>query len=155
MANAATRSFERLNPLTGKVATRAAAFTPDEARKAADAAAAAFPAWSALGPNARRAALDKAADELAKRGDDFVKAMAGEVGATEGWARFNVMLATGMIREAASITTQGAADRVGRLIKDAVGKGAVHAVDGKSEGVLVSASVVDKVTPKHRCRSAG
>jgi len=55
-------------------------------------------------PNARRAALDKAADELAKRGDDFVKAMAGEVGATEGWARFNVMPATGMIREAASIT---------------------------------------------------
>src|SRR5690606_21860736 len=45
-------------------------------------------------------------DELAKRADDFVKAMAGEVGATEGWARFNVMLATGMIREAASLTTQ-------------------------------------------------
>jgi acyl-CoA reductase-like NAD-dependent aldehyde dehydrogenase len=37
---------------------------------------------------------------------------------------------------------------VGWLLKDAVGKGAVHAVDGKSEGVLVSASVVDKVTPE-------
>lgn len=102
----ATRTFERLNPLTGKVATKAAAFTPAEALKAADAAAAAFPAWSALGPNARRAALNKAAEELAKRGNDFVKAMAGEVGATEGWARFNVMLATGMIREAAALTTQ-------------------------------------------------
>jgi acyl-CoA reductase-like NAD-dependent aldehyde dehydrogenase len=103
---AAVRQFERLNPLTGKTATRAAAFTAEEAGKAADAAQAAFPAWSALGPNARRAALNKAADELAKRGDDFVKAMGAEVGATEGWARFNVMLATGMIREAASITTQ-------------------------------------------------
>ena len=102
----ATKTFERLNPLTGKVATKAAAFTPAEAAKAADAAAAAFPAWSALGPNARRAALTKAAEELAKRADDFVKAMAGEVGATEGWARFNVMLATGMIREAAALTTQ-------------------------------------------------
>jgi acyl-CoA reductase-like NAD-dependent aldehyde dehydrogenase len=102
----ATKTFERLNPLTGKVATKAAAFTPAEAVKAADAAAAAFPAWSALGPNARRAALTKAAEELAKRADDFVKAMAGEVGATEGWARFNVMLATGMIREAAALTTQ-------------------------------------------------
>jgi benzaldehyde dehydrogenase (NAD) len=102
----ATRTFERLNPMTGKVATKAAAFSPAEALKAADAAAAAFPAWSALGPNARRAALTKAAEELAKRADDFVKAMAGEVGATEGWARFNVMLATGMIREAAALTTQ-------------------------------------------------
>src|SRR5690348_6918201 len=74
----ATKTFERLNPLTGKVATKAAAFTPAEAAKAADAAAAAFPAWSALGPNARRAALTKAAEELAKRADDFVKAMAGE-----------------------------------------------------------------------------
>jgi benzaldehyde dehydrogenase (NAD) len=102
----ATKTFERLNPMTGKVATKATAFTPAEAVKAADAAAAAFPAWSALGPNARRAALTKAAEELAKRADDFVKAMAGEVGATEGWARFNVMLATGMVREAAALTTQ-------------------------------------------------
>jgi benzaldehyde dehydrogenase (NAD) len=102
----ATRTFERLNPLTGKVATKAAAFSPAEAMKAAEAAAAAFPAWSVLGPNARRAALTKAAEELANRADDFVKAMAGEVGATEGWARFNVMLATGMIREAAALTTQ-------------------------------------------------
>jgi len=102
----ATKTFDRINPLTGKVATSAPAFTPAEAGKAADAAAAAFPAWSALGPNARRAALSKAADELAKRADDFAKAMAAEVGATEAWARFNVMLATGMIREAAALTTQ-------------------------------------------------
>ncbi|HEV7692256.1 MAG TPA: aldehyde dehydrogenase [Hyphomonadaceae bacterium] len=99
-------TFERLNPITGKVATTAKAFTVATAKAAADAAQAAFPAWSALGPNARRAALNKAADELAKRADDFVKAMAGEIGATEGWARFNVMLATGMIREAAALTTQ-------------------------------------------------
>jgi acyl-CoA reductase-like NAD-dependent aldehyde dehydrogenase len=102
----AVATFERLNPVTGKVATTAKAFTVDAARAAADAAQAAFPAWSALGPNARRAALNKAADELGKRADDFVKAMAGEIGATEGWARFNVMLAIGMIREAAALTTQ-------------------------------------------------
>jgi acyl-CoA reductase-like NAD-dependent aldehyde dehydrogenase len=59
-----------------------------------------------MGPNARRALLNKAADALAARGDDFVAAMKGEIGATEGWARFNVMLATSMIREAASLTTQ-------------------------------------------------
>lgn len=46
-SNAAT--FERANPISGAVATRAAAATVDDARAAAAAAAAAFPAWSALG----------------------------------------------------------------------------------------------------------
>ena len=32
--------------------------------------------------------------------------MMGEIGATEGWARFNLMLAVGMVREAAALTTQ-------------------------------------------------
>ncbi|MEQ8165390.1 MAG: salicylaldehyde dehydrogenase, partial [Alphaproteobacteria bacterium] len=34
--------FERLNPISGEVATRAAAATVEDARRAADAAAAAF-----------------------------------------------------------------------------------------------------------------
>jgi acyl-CoA reductase-like NAD-dependent aldehyde dehydrogenase len=32
--------------------------------------------------------------------------MMGEIGATEGWARFNLMLAASMVREAAALTTQ-------------------------------------------------
>jgi benzaldehyde dehydrogenase (NAD) len=32
--------------------------------------------------------------------------MMGEIGATEGWARFNLMLAVGIVREAAALTTQ-------------------------------------------------
>lgn len=99
-------TFERTNPVTGKVATLAAAATPDDARAACDAAQAAFPAWSALGPNARRAALNQAAAALEARADAFIEAMMGEIGATEGWARFNLMLAVGMVREAASLTTQ-------------------------------------------------
>jgi benzaldehyde dehydrogenase (NAD) len=104
MAEIAT--FERLNPMTGAVASRARAMTPAEACAVADAAAAAFPAWSAIGPNPRRTILGKAADALAARGDDIVAAMKAEIGATEGWARFNIMLAVGMLREAAAITTQ-------------------------------------------------
>lgn len=100
------RTFDRLNPVTGEVATTAPAAGIAEANAAAEAADAAFPAWSALGPNARRAALNKAADALAARADAFVEAMMGEIGATEGWARFNLMLATGMVREAAALTTQ-------------------------------------------------
>ncbi len=99
-------TFTRLNPVTGQVATTAPAFGPAQANAAVDAAAAAFPAWSALGPNARRAALTNAADALAARAGQFVAAMMGEIGATEGWARFNLMLAVSMVREAAALTTQ-------------------------------------------------
>jgi acyl-CoA reductase-like NAD-dependent aldehyde dehydrogenase len=100
------RTFTRLNPVTGEAATEAKAFTVDDANAAVEAAAAAFPAWSALGPNARRALLNKAADTLAAKADQFVDAMMGEIGATEGWARFNLMLAANIVREAAALTTQ-------------------------------------------------
>lgn len=103
---ASVTTFDRLNPVTGAVATTAEAFGPTQANAAVEAAAAAFPTWSALGPNARRAALTKAADALAGKADQFVEAMMGEIGATEGWARFNLMLAVSMVREAAALTTQ-------------------------------------------------
>jgi acyl-CoA reductase-like NAD-dependent aldehyde dehydrogenase len=99
-------SFERRNPLTGDVASRAPAATLADAAAAASAAAAAFPAWSVLAPSARRAKLMQAATLLDARAGDFVTAMAEETGATEGWARFNVYLAAGMLREAAASTTR-------------------------------------------------
>lgn len=98
--------FERRNPVTGDVATLAPSATVQDAAQVAEAAEAAFPAWSALGPNARRALLNKAAAALETKADAFVEAMMGEVGATECWARFNLMLAAGMVREAAALTTQ-------------------------------------------------
>ncbi len=103
---AASSTFDRIDPVTGDVATRASAASVGDANAAADAAAAALPAWSSLGPNARRGALMKAADALDAKAGDFVAAMMSEVGATEGWARFNLMLASGMVREAAALTTQ-------------------------------------------------
>ena len=103
---AAANTFERFNPVTGEVATKAAAASAVDAIAAVDAAAVALPGWSALGPNARRGALLKAADALEAKAGEFVAAMMSEIGATEGWARFNVMLASGMVREAAALTTQ-------------------------------------------------
>ena len=82
------------------------AMTVEQACAVADQAAAAFPAWSALGPNARRGFLMKAAAALEAKADKFVAAMIEETGSTEGWARFNLMLASGMLREAAALTTQ-------------------------------------------------
>ena len=103
-AKAAT--FDRLNPISGEVATRAAAASAADAKAAADAAAAAFPKWAALGPSARRALLNKAADLLEARAQQFATILSTETGATGGWGHFNVHLAAGMLREAAAMTTQ-------------------------------------------------
>jgi acyl-CoA reductase-like NAD-dependent aldehyde dehydrogenase len=98
--------FERINPITHEVASKAPAMSVAEANAVADRAAAGFARWSSLGPNARRAVLMKAAAALEERKDHFVQAMMTEIGATAGWAMFNLMLAAGMIREAAALTTQ-------------------------------------------------
>ncbi|MCB1381902.1 MAG: aldehyde dehydrogenase [Notoacmeibacter sp.] len=98
--------FERLNPVTGAVATRAAAGGVADALAAVAAAEAAFAGWSATGPAQRRALLNMAADILDRRAGDFVEAMVRETGATRVWAGFNVHLAGGILREAAAMTTQ-------------------------------------------------
>jgi acyl-CoA reductase-like NAD-dependent aldehyde dehydrogenase len=77
-----------------------------QANEAADAASRAFPAWSALGPNARRSLLNAAAAAIEARADKFVELMGEELRASEPWARFNVQLGAGMVREAAALTTQ-------------------------------------------------
>ncbi|MGE0329136.1 MAG: aldehyde dehydrogenase [Ramlibacter sp.] len=103
-------TFERRNPLDGTVATRAPAASPADAVMAVEAAAEAFRTWSETGPNERRALLLKAADKLEAKLPQFIDAVAAETGATGMWAGFNVMLAAGMIREAASMTTQVAGE---------------------------------------------
>lgn len=59
--------FERRNPVSGEVVTRAAAASLQDADDAVAAAAAAFPAWAALAPGKRRALLLKAADIMDRR----------------------------------------------------------------------------------------
>jgi benzaldehyde dehydrogenase (NAD) len=102
--NSAT--FARKNPISGEDATRASAASVEDAKAAADAAAAAFPKWSAIGPNERRAKLNKAADLLEQRAQQFATLVMAETGATAGWGHFNIHLAAGMLREAAAMTTQ-------------------------------------------------
>jgi acyl-CoA reductase-like NAD-dependent aldehyde dehydrogenase len=99
-------TFERLDPVTGQVASRAAAASAADANAAAEAAGAAFGAWSETGPSERRAALLRAADLLQSRAADITERMRTEIGATGGWAAFNIGLAAGMLREAAGMTTR-------------------------------------------------
>lgn len=98
-------TFTRLNPVTGEVASESKAMQAAEMGGVAKRAAEGFTAWSKLGPNARRATLMKAADAIEARKDQFVDAMMNEIGATAGWAMFNIGLAASMVREAASLTT--------------------------------------------------
>src|ERR1700744_1572337 len=100
------KTFNRLDPLTGKIATVAAAATERDADDAVAAASAAFPAWSLLGPGARRSLLLKAADVLERMRDLFIQTMMTEIGTTDVWSGFNVKLAAGILREAAALTTQ-------------------------------------------------
>lgn len=99
-------SYERMDPFTGKLATRAAAASVADANAAVEAAAAAFTTWSKTGPGERRALLSKAADVMASKVSEFTRLMMEETGATGPWAGFNVMLAANMLREAAAMTTQ-------------------------------------------------
>ena len=100
------KTFERINPATGEVATRAAAATVDDAHAAVAAAASAFPAWAALTPTERRKRLLAAADRMDARTAEFIAIGAAETGAVANWYGFNVMLAANMLREAAAMTTQ-------------------------------------------------
>ena len=99
-------TFERPNPLDGQIATRAPAATADDAVAAVEAAAAAFPSWSATGPSERRALLTKAAHALEAKAPAFAASIAAETGGSGIWAGFNVHLAAGMLLEAAAMTTQ-------------------------------------------------
>jgi vanillin dehydrogenase len=113
-------TFERMNPLTREVATRAAAASVADAHAAANAAQAAFASWSETGPSQRRALLLRAAEVLRERAPLFTEAMLSETGATAPWAGFNVMLAANMLQEAAALTTRVAgqvipSDRHGSL----------------------------------------
>jgi acyl-CoA reductase-like NAD-dependent aldehyde dehydrogenase len=99
-------TFERRHPVTGEVVTRAAAARVEDAFAAVESASAAFKTWRHTGPTERRRILLKAADALEARTQDFIAAMAAEVGASALWAGFNVFLAANLFREAASLATQ-------------------------------------------------
>ena len=93
-------SFEVRNPFTGEVASVAASATRDDARRAVQAAAAAFQGWSDTPVAHRRELLERAAQLMEERQTEFAQAVADETGGTFGWGMFNVGLATGMLREA-------------------------------------------------------
>jgi acyl-CoA reductase-like NAD-dependent aldehyde dehydrogenase len=101
---AAGKTFEQAYPYTGEAVGVAAAAGREDARAAADAAQSAFADWSRSTPASRREILLKAADLLVERQEDIARLVTEETGGVFGWGMFNVALAAGMMREAASQT---------------------------------------------------
>jgi acyl-CoA reductase-like NAD-dependent aldehyde dehydrogenase len=98
--------FERRNPVSDAVVTRASAASVDDVVRAAESAQRAFKLWSRTGPSERRAVLLAAADRLEAKQDEFIAAMAAEVGASTLWSTFNVAGSAALLREAAGLVTQ-------------------------------------------------
>src|SRR3954469_18791929 len=96
------RAWDSSGPVEGVGATPVAAAGPDDVKRAAEAAQAAFPAWSNTPPGQRRALLNRAADLLQERSEQIAALVAEETGGTFGWGMFNCGLAAGMLREAAA-----------------------------------------------------
>jgi salicylaldehyde dehydrogenase len=106
VAAAGGATYARISPTSGQKVTVAAAATVDDANKAATSAGVAFKSWSRTSPTERRRIMLKAADALEAKTPQFIEAMANEVGASELWSGFNVMLAANLFREASGLATQ-------------------------------------------------
>ena len=94
-------TFDVLNPFSGETIGRAPASGAADARRAIEAAAAAFPAWAATPPAERQRIFLKAADLLDERHDEIADALIRESGATFGFAMFQLHFVPGLFRQAA------------------------------------------------------
>lgn len=97
--------FDVVSSRDGRVVTRAAAASLDDALRAANNAAAAFPVWSGLEPGRRRHILSTAADLVARYSERLVEVIVRETGTTRNWARFNCEMAEQFLRDAAATVT--------------------------------------------------
>src|SRR6202161_431854 len=95
------RLFDDLDPYRGVAMTRVPAGTRADAKRAVDAAAAAFPAWSQTPAAVRQGIFLKAADILESRRDEVVGWLARETGASFGFGMFQMGFVPGLFRQAA------------------------------------------------------
>src|SRR5277367_2463803 len=96
------KTFEKKNPFNGQVASVVPAGKREDARRAIDAAHAAFQTWGSTAPSVRRLLFLKVADVLERRMQEVAKITAEETGQTFGWGMFNCIWSAGTLREAAA-----------------------------------------------------
>jgi len=97
------RTFENRDPFTGDVVSEVAAGDREDARRAVEAAGAAFPEWSQTAPAVRQGVFLKAAEVLESRHDEVVSMLAHETGCTFGFGMFQMHFVPGLFRQAAAL----------------------------------------------------
>jgi aldehyde dehydrogenase (NAD+) len=100
------QTYDDHNPYTGEVFAKVTSGKRADAKRAVEAAAEAFPAWSHTLPAERQALFLKAADILEKKRDEVVTILAEETGCTFGFAMFQAGFTPGLLREAAGQMNQ-------------------------------------------------
>jgi len=100
------KTFEDHDPFTGDVVANVPAASRDDARRAIDAAADAFPTWSQAPPAERQRIFLKAADVLESRTEDVASWLTRETGSTFGFAMFQLQFVPGLFRQAAALGYQ-------------------------------------------------
>src|SRR5215470_2728140 len=95
-------TFADADPFTGQAVATVPAGGGEDARRAIEAAAAAFPAWSAAPPAVRQGVFLRAADLLEARRDEVVSLLARETGCTFGFGMFQMGFVPGLFRQAAA-----------------------------------------------------
>src|SRR5512139_604269 len=94
--------YDDYNPYTGEVFARVASGKRADAKRAVEAAAAAFPAWSHSLPSERQSLFLRAADILEKKKNEIIDILAEETGCAFGFAMFQAEFTPGLLREAAA-----------------------------------------------------
>jgi acyl-CoA reductase-like NAD-dependent aldehyde dehydrogenase len=96
-------TFEDREPFSGELFATVAAGGREDARRAVDAAAAAFPEWSKTPPATRQRIFLKAADILESRKDEILDILARETGAAFGIGMFQILFVPGLFRQGAGL----------------------------------------------------
>lgn len=102
MDASSNQTFDDYNPYTGEVFAKVPMGKREDATRAVEAAAAAFPEWAASPPGVRRRLFLKAADIFERRQDELVRVLSEETGSTIGIAMFQMFFVPGLLREAAA-----------------------------------------------------
>lgn len=100
------QTFEDTDPFTGDLVASIPAGTREDATRAIDAAAGAFPAWSQTPPAERQRIFLKAADILESRAEEVGSWLTRETGSTFGFAMFQLQFVQGLFRQAAALGYQ-------------------------------------------------
>jgi acyl-CoA reductase-like NAD-dependent aldehyde dehydrogenase len=95
--------FDRLDPSTNLVASRAACGRREDAEQMASIAAARFSMWSSTDINERVKILRRAKKHLPNYRDRFAQLMLSEIGAINEWVDFNIRVAADAIEAAVEL----------------------------------------------------